>query len=116
MTRQRARLAQLPPGASYPYRASCWRLGDAVWVAVEGEPYNLLQRELRQRFPQAPIVVIALAGGWGPSYLPERDTYGKGIYQESVAVLAPGSLETLIEALTGEIERLVDSQPQASRS
>jgi hypothetical protein len=90
-------LETLPPGPSYPFPVRLWRVGDAWWVAVSGEPYNVLQTELRRRLPQTPLVVITLAGGWGPSYLPPRGTYGKGIYQESVSALAPGCLETLIE-------------------
>ena len=54
---------------------------------------------LRQRFPGTPIVVSVLANGTRCFYLPTRETYGKGIYQETVAVLAPGSLETLVEAI-----------------
>ena len=33
--------------------------------------------------------------------------YGKGIYQESIAVLAPGSLERLIEEIGKKIERML---------
>jgi len=66
-----------------------------------------LQRSLRERFPQSPIVIATIANGWGPSYLPNRDTYGKGIYQESIAWLEAGSLEVLIDALTSRIERLL---------
>jgi hypothetical protein len=82
-----------------------WRMGDAVWLAVRGEPYNLLQRSLRERFAGTPLVIAALADGWGPSYLPPRDAYGKGLYQESIAVLRAGSLEQLIEEVGGHVER-----------
>lgn len=101
------RLAQLPPGSTYPFELSIWRMGDAVWVAVPGEHYSYLQTNLRARFPDRIIVVITLAGGWGPSYVPTRETYGKGIYQESIAVLAPGSLERITEELARRIEVLL---------
>jgi hypothetical protein len=98
-TRMLARLAALPAGPTFPLRATLLRLGDAWWLAVQGESYSLLQTELRRRIPAAPLVVISLAHSWGPSYLPTRESYGHGIYQESIAVLAPGSLEELIDQL-----------------
>lgn len=97
-TRLLARLAALPAGATYPYELTVWRMGDAVWLTAQGEPYNALQTALRSRFAGRPVVVGTLAGAWGPSYLPPAQLYGRGIYQETVSVLAPGSLEALIEA------------------
>jgi hypothetical protein len=35
--------------------------------------------------------------------LPTRETYGLGIYQEQVAVLAPGCLESVVEAVAEQI-------------
>ena len=78
-------------------------MGPAFWLAVEGEPYNLLQRELRKRYPDHPIVVCVLAGGSRTSYLPPETLYGQGIYQESIALLAPGCLEKLIESAAGQM-------------
>jgi hypothetical protein len=105
--RMLGRLACLPKNDQYPYQATVWRMGDAVWIAASGEPYNLLQRELRGRFPATPIVIATIANGWGPSYLPTAGTYGKGIYQESIAVLAQGSLEQLIDCLSDRIKELL---------
>jgi hypothetical protein len=106
-TRELSRLAGLPPGRTFPYGVTLWRAGDALWLAVEGEPYSLLQRRLRERFPGVPIVVAVLANGSRVSYLPPEDRYGKDIYQESIAVLAPGSLERLIEEIGGRMARLM---------
>jgi hypothetical protein len=104
-TRLLHRLAQLPPGDNYPFAMHVWRLGDAVVVAVPGEHYSYLQTNLRTRFPGRIILIITLTGGWGPSYLPTRETYGKGIYQESIAVLAPGSLENITDEIAQRIAR-----------
>ena len=95
-TRLESRLATLPAEA-YPYRMVTWRMGDAVWLAMQGEPYNVFQRELRRRFPETPIIVATVADSWGASYLPPRELYGSGIYQESIAVLEAGCLEQVIE-------------------
>lgn len=113
-TRMLRRLETLPPGPAYPFPIVLWRIGDAWWLTVSGEPYNLLQIELRRRFPKTPILVTTLAGGWGPSYLPPRELYGKGIYQESVAALAPGCLESLIEEIAAAVQlKMENRKPDA---
>jgi hypothetical protein len=104
MTRWLTRLATLPPGPTFPLSVTLWQMGAAIWVVVEGEHYNLLQRALRERFPGLAIVVITLANGARPTYLPTKDAYGKGLYQDSVAVLAPGCLESLIDGISEQIQ------------
>lgn len=104
--RLRHRLAQLPPGDSYPLQVVIWRIGNAIWVGVQGESYSILQTELRRRFPNQVIIVASIAADWGASYLPPRTTYGKNIYQETIAVVAPGSLEQLIDAIASRIATL----------
>jgi hypothetical protein len=101
------RLKGMPKGDTFPLQSIVWRMGDAIWIAVQGEPYSLLQRRLRDVFPDTPIVVSTIANGWGPSYLPPREVYGNGIYQESIAWLAPGSLETLIDRLSARVTSLL---------
>jgi hypothetical protein len=105
--RELARRQALPPGDAFPYEAAIWRMGEAVWVAVQGEPYNVLQTALRKRFPHISLVVCSVGFSWGVAYLPPADKYGLGLYQESIAVLAPGSLEILIDALAERIEELL---------
>ena len=99
------RLAALPAGPTFPFPYWVYRLGDAVWVTTGGEPYNLLQTSLRQRFPERTIVVSPLAGAGAAAYLLPRDRYGKGLYQEEPSSLAPGCLEMLIETIG---ERIAD--------
>ncbi len=106
-TRMLGRLRVLPAGDDFPLHAAAWRIGDAVWLSVQGEPYSLLQQRLRALFPDNPIVIATIANGWGPSYLPPQDVYGKGVYQEQIAALAPGSLEQLIDALAQRIAALL---------
>jgi hypothetical protein len=103
MDRQLSRLEVLPAGPDIPLPVWLWRIGDAFWVAVEAEHYQLLQRSLREKFVGVPIVVMTLANGSRPSYLPTADKYNTGVYPETIAVLARGSLERLIEQIAARI-------------
>jgi hypothetical protein len=97
------RLRPLPPG-EYPFSLNVWQMGDAFWVAIEGEPYHALQQKLNRRFPQTSVIIIELANGSRCSYLPTREAYGKPLYQVDVALLAAGCLEKITEALAAQIE------------
>jgi hypothetical protein len=103
MTRLIDRMALLPGTPEYPLPVMILRTGDAFWVAVEDEHYNVLQRELRRRFPGVAIMLMTLMDSGRVAYLPTADTYGKGLYQETIAMLAPGALETLIEAVAEQL-------------
>jgi hypothetical protein len=81
-----------------------WQLGDTFWLAVESEHYQLLQQALRARFPKVPILVLTVVNGSRAVYLPPAEVYGLGIYQESIAVLAPGCLERVIDAAGHQIQ------------
>ena len=98
------RLKQLPPGDEFPLESIVLKIGGAVWVILQGEFYSILQTTLRARFPETPLVIATIASHWGASYLPPRELYGKGIYQETIAITAPGSLETMIATVGKKIE------------
>jgi hypothetical protein len=108
------KLSLLPPGPDYPLAILLVQTGDAFWLAVEAEHYNVLQRELRERFPDVALVVITLMDGGRVAYLPTAETYGKGLYQETIAVLAPGSLERLIEEVSTQLASWVAADPVGS--
>jgi hypothetical protein len=97
--RQLTRLAALPEGPNVALPVWLWRIGGAFWLAVEAEHYQQLQRALRKRFPDQPIVVMTLANGSRHSYLPTAETYDTGAYPETIAVVARGSLELLIKTV-----------------
>ena len=80
-----------------------WRLGEALLVAVPNEPYAVFQLELRRRFPDTPLLVLMTTNG-GVGYLPPRETYGTGRYQEQQSPFAAGCLETTIEAAAATLE------------
>lgn len=98
------RVEGITPGGTDRYGILLWRIGNGVMVLVSGEPYNLLQREIRNRFPHTPILMIELCNRGGGGYLLTRDDYGKGLYQESASILAPGCLEQVIDAISGQLE------------
>ncbi len=94
------RIRPLPQGEAYPCPAWAWQWGEAFWIAAEGESYHFLQSELARRFPQRPLIAITLANGTNCSYLPTREAYSKSqLYQPEVALVAPGSLEHLTDAI-----------------
>ena len=99
------RLKFLPAGESIPFSIWLWSIGNAFWLAVEGEPYQILQRSLRERFPGVPIMVASLANGARANYLIPAGAYGSGRYPDTIAVLAKGSLETVIDEAGNQIEQ-----------
>ena len=107
MDRQLMRLADLPAGAGFPLTVDLWQAGDAVWLAVGAEHYQYLQTELRRRFPRTPVVVTTLVNGWAPGYLPTAGVYGRGVYQERIAMVAAGGLELLTENIALRIAEWV---------
>jgi hypothetical protein len=107
MTRELTRIGQLPAGTHFPLPATVLRIGGGYWVFLEGEYYHYLQKALRERFAGHPLVIATVVNGWRPAYLPTRDTYGLGIYQEQVAVLAPGCLEAVVGAVGEQIQAMV---------
>lgn len=95
-----------PPGERFPYQVALLRIGEAVWVFVESEPYQWLQTELRRRFPQLTLIIVVLFDGWRCSYLPRTEDYGSGVYPDVVSMLAKGCLEQLVDAISEELSRL----------
>ena len=106
-SRRFTRIEFLPVGESYPYPIIAWRIGDAIWIALDGEHYNVLQRTLRNRFPDVPLVIGTIANGSKVWYLPDSASYGLGLYQEEVSILEQGSLEIVIESVTETVQRLL---------
>jgi hypothetical protein len=82
-------------------------MGSAIWIFTPGEMYQKFQQSLRQRFPQAALVIATITNDWQPGYIPAVESYGYGIYQESIAAVAPGSLELLIEVVSRQVQELL---------
>jgi hypothetical protein len=103
------RVMHMPEGVAFAFQYSVHRMGDALWVTCGGEPYNVLQTELRQRFPDLAVVVSPVSGSISAAYVMPTDRYGKGLYQEEPSILAAGSLEALIETISQRAQALIDS-------
>lgn len=104
-----ARLEDVPEGATYPLRFTVHRMGDAIWATCGGEPYSLLQVELRRRFPERVVLISPLWGDLQVAYLLPADHYGWGLYQEEPSLLGPGCLEKLVEAMAERCHQISDS-------
>ena len=99
MQRQLWRQEELPKGPCFPMQVQLHRIGMGWWLFVPGEHYQFLQVQLRQRFPEVPWLVVTIANGWQPGYVPPANKYGYGIYQEKIALVSAGSAELLLEAI-----------------
>lgn len=104
MRREFLRLA-LGEGSTHRMPLWAWRLGEALLVAVPNEPYSVFQVELRRRLAGTPLLVLMTTNG-GVGYLPPRETYSTGRYQEQQSPYAPGGLEQSIEAAAQALEPL----------
>jgi hypothetical protein len=109
MTRWLTRLRELPEGKTLSFPITLWQLGDAFWLIVPGEHYQALQTTLRGRFPNHPLMVATLTGDWLPGYVPTAATYGYGIYQESIALIAAGSAEVLQEEIARKMRLMLNT-------
>jgi hypothetical protein len=103
-----ARLDDLPGGDSFAMQFSVQKMGDAFWITCGGEPYNILQVELRRRFPDTPMLISPVSGDLQIAYLLPEDRYGVGLYQEEPSILGKGCLEGLIEAISEQVEAMID--------
>lgn len=105
-TRQITRLNCLVAGTHYPLEVHLGICGTSLWVFTPGELYQVFQQSLRSRFPRLPMFITTLTNDWQPGYIPPKDTYGKGIYQEVIAATAPGCLEKLMDQVGNALEQL----------
>lgn len=73
------------------------RIGrDLAIVALPGEPFAALGKEIRDRSPFATTLVVGYANGYC-GYLPDEAAFARGGYESSSAFTAPGSGERLVE-------------------
>ena len=98
LQRKLTRFRGLEEGDCFHYQLRAWRIGNVFLLAFNGEMYNMLQLDLRATFPAQALMVGTLADGSSCWYLPSRESYGKGLYQEDASIIACGGLEQLRDA------------------
>lgn len=96
----------LGDGDTYALAIHAWRMGDAVLVGSCCEPYSMLQRELRHRFPDHMIVCMNLING-SMGYLPPAELYDSDVYQVWQTPFDRGSLEATLEGMTQAIKHVL---------
>ena len=96
----------LGDGDTYPLSIHAWRIGDAVLVGSCCEPYSMLQRELRDRFPDRTIICMNLING-SMGYLPPEGLYDQDVYQVWQTPFDRGSLEATLEGMTQAIKHVL---------
>ena len=96
-------------GSTYSLAIYAWRLGDAVLVGSCCEPYSILQRELRRRFPKQTILCMNLING-SIGYLPPAELYDTEVYPVWQTPFDRGCLEATIEAMATAIRALMLGQ------
>jgi hypothetical protein len=97
---------------SFELPVHVWRIGDAVLVGSCCEAYSVLQRELRQRFPDTTIVCMNLING-SIGYLPPEDLYDQDIYAVWQTPFDRGSYERLLETMPREIRSILNTTPNS---
>ena len=97
-----------------PVPAWLWRLGSCVFLAQPAEPYAILQKTLRDRFPGCAIVVMNVANG-SAGYVPPAELYDYDIYQVWQTPFAAGCLDLLLARASDEIAGLtgVAARPES---
>jgi hypothetical protein len=96
----------LGDGDTFALPLWCWRLGDALLVAIPEEPYQILQTSLRAHFADRPVLVLSVTNG-SHGYLPPSDRYGDYLYQVWQSPFVAGSLEAVIDAAETALASLV---------
>lgn len=93
-------------GSTYSLAIYTWRIGNAILVGSCCEPYSILQRELRRRFPQDTILCMNLING-SIGYLPPAELYDTEVYPVWQTPFNRGCLELTIEAMASAIDDIL---------
>jgi hypothetical protein len=106
--RRNQQIESLSGQAQHAMPLAVWRLGDVGLVAIAGEPYSVLQRDLRASFTDRAIVVLNLTGGAHHGYLPPAVAYRSELYQVWQTPAGQGSLELVRDASAKLLDELFD--------
>ena len=96
----------LGDGSTFLLPVQVWRIGDAVLVGCCGEPYSLLQKELRSRFSGRTILCMNLING-SLGYLPPAELYDTDTYAVWQTPFDRGCFEKTLAAMTQAIHDIL---------
>lgn len=105
LRRKRDIRRSLGDGRTFSLDIYAWRIGDAILIGSCCEPYSILQRELRGRFPDSAVVCLNLING-SIGYLPPEELYDQDLYQVWQTPFDRGSLERTIERMAEAVASL----------
>jgi hypothetical protein len=105
LTRSKQFQANIEAGLGAGFPIWGMRFGRSVLIGTPAEPFAQLQGQLRARFPELAVVVANHANG-SFNYLPPREYFGNGAYEQDCTDYGPGALEAVIESASRMIERL----------
>lgn len=91
-------------GDSFALEMWHWRIGDADLAGTLMETYSCLQKEVRAKTPERPVVWLNVMNG-SIGYLPPATLYDVDIYQVWQTPFERGSLEKLITAAQDAVAR-----------
>ena len=98
----------LGDGSTFSLPITAWRIGDVVLVGSCCEPYSMLQKELRRRFPNHTVICMNLING-SLGYLPPSELYDTDVYPVWQTPFERGSLEKILETMTQAIRNVLAS-------
>ncbi|MAT14940.1 MAG: alkaline ceramidase [Planctomyces sp.] len=110
--RQREIRTYVGDDREWPLPLWCWQLGDAILIGTMAEAYSVLQRTLRERYPDIPIVCVNLLNG-SIGYLAPAPLYDREIYQVWQSPFAKGSLERLIDGAVQLVDSILSERKAA---
>jgi hypothetical protein len=80
------------------------QLGQAFFVGVPGEPYQVLQRAVRERCAGLSVVLATFCNqSTELGYLLPADKVGQGTYQDELMFVQAGALELMIERISDKV-------------
>jgi hypothetical protein len=101
------KIADWQTGDGVEFKIWIWQLGDIFVVSVPGEPYTELQQQIRERVPEKHVIVsVNTNGSLTQGYILPSAICGCGCYQDKVAVVGAGALETIAAAAAGQVRRV----------
>ena len=108
LRRKRDIRRSLGDGSTFSLPITAWRIGDVVLVGSCCEPYSMLQKELRRRFPNHTVICMNLING-SIGYLPPAELYDTDVYPVWQTPFERGSLEKILETMTQAIRNVLAS-------